>query len=517
MRPLPMTATRTPPHDFDAEQSVLGAMLLSRDAIAVALEHCRTEDFYKPAHGHVFEAISSLYGEGEPVDPVTVADELRRAGLLDVIGGPNLLIDLLASTPSTANAGRYAKIVADHALLRKLIGAGNEIADKGYELGEVDEVIAKAEGLLSSATAGRNNGPRQLNVRRVGDALFQPPEEPPVLVDGLIRTGELCVVGAARGVGKSWLGMNLSAQVDRGDGWFMGALPIRKKATVLLCQGEIDEWESWRRWQMLTGTGDPPGGVLETFDRWRIRTVRRRSSNGASSDEYAEALLDPRLEATIVEQGVDLLIIDPWAVFFAGPENDNDATEAALDKLRALAMSHAVAVVILHHLGKSTEAREPEDLWRGASRLADWAATRVTLLPHYTDRQASAQGMTRQQARRYVDVKLLRRSHPTPDFSAVLGDDGWWSRWKPPGEDTAGRTHLGIDDVIAACRDAGGAWPSGTQAAASMGVAAHTATKLLQAAERRGEIEHFPGPRGAIGWRLPGPKLTVVGNPGESI
>ena len=154
-------SSRTPPHDLQAEQSVLGAMLLSRDAIAVALEHCRTEDFYKPAHGHVFEAISSLYGEGEPVDPVTVADELRRAGLLDVIGGPHLLIDLLASTPSTANAGRYGRIVSDHSLLRRLIGAANEIADMGYDVPEdVHGAIDRAESMVF-----------EIGQRRVADTL----------------------------------------------------------------------------------------------------------------------------------------------------------------------------------------------------------------------------------------------------------------------------------------------------------------------------------------------------------
>src|SRR5947199_4059468 len=85
---------RVPPHNLQAEESLLGAMLLSRDAIVDAVEICRTDDFYKPGHGHVFEAITALYGQGEPVDPVTVADELRRADLLEAIGGPAALLSL---------------------------------------------------------------------------------------------------------------------------------------------------------------------------------------------------------------------------------------------------------------------------------------------------------------------------------------------------------------------------------------------------------------------------------------
>src|SRR5262245_40468212 len=84
--PSPGTA-RVAPHNLQAEESLLGAMLLSRDAIAMAVEICSAEDFYRPNHGHILEAVCSLYGKGEGVDPVTVADELQRAGLLDDIGG----------------------------------------------------------------------------------------------------------------------------------------------------------------------------------------------------------------------------------------------------------------------------------------------------------------------------------------------------------------------------------------------------------------------------------------------
>jgi replicative DNA helicase len=124
-------------------------MLLSRDAIAVASERLDGDHFYKPAHGHVFEAITALNGAGEPADPVTVADELRRAGLLEAIGGPATLVNLQANTPATSNAGRYAKIVEDHALLRRMIGVAGEIAELGYELPEdVGKAVDHAESLV---------------------------------------------------------------------------------------------------------------------------------------------------------------------------------------------------------------------------------------------------------------------------------------------------------------------------------------------------------------------------------
>src|SRR5207245_2043252 len=104
------------------------AMMLSTDAIASALEVVDTDDFYKPAHAHVFEAITALYGQGEPVDPVTVCDELHRAGLLEGLGGRGAVLRIQMATPAATNAGHYAHIVEEHALLRRLISAAGEIA-----------------------------------------------------------------------------------------------------------------------------------------------------------------------------------------------------------------------------------------------------------------------------------------------------------------------------------------------------------------------------------------------------
>ncbi len=143
-------AGRVPPHNLEAEESLLGAMLLSRDAISAATEvRVEASDFYKPAHTHIFEAVMSLYGQGEPVDPVTVADELRRAELLDALGGRQALLRLQAQTPASANAAHYAKIVNELALLRRLIAVAGDIAEMGYDdSGEVQETLDRAESLV---------------------------------------------------------------------------------------------------------------------------------------------------------------------------------------------------------------------------------------------------------------------------------------------------------------------------------------------------------------------------------
>jgi len=133
------SGSRLPPHNLQAEESVLGALLLSRDAIgAVSEQGLRPDDFYKPAHQHLFDAIRALYSTGAPADTITVADELRRAGLLEQVGGVETLHTLQNATPAISNAAHYARIVQDTAVLRRLIHVAGDIAELAY--GEPDDV-----------------------------------------------------------------------------------------------------------------------------------------------------------------------------------------------------------------------------------------------------------------------------------------------------------------------------------------------------------------------------------------
>ena len=139
---------RQPPQDLAAEQSVLGGMLLSTDAIADVLERLRPGDFYRPAHQNVYDAILDLYGRGEPADAVTVAAELDRRGLLRRIGGAPYVHTLISTVPTAANAGYYAGIVAEKALLRRLVEAGTRVVQYGYagaEGADVAEVVDRAQ------------------------------------------------------------------------------------------------------------------------------------------------------------------------------------------------------------------------------------------------------------------------------------------------------------------------------------------------------------------------------------
>lgn len=151
---------RQPPQDEAAEQAVLGGMLLSKDAIADVLERLRPGDFYRPNHQCVYEAVLDLYGRGEPADAVTVAAELDRRGLLRRIGGAPYLHTLISTVPTAANAGYYAGIVAEKALLRRLVDAGTRVVQYGYagaEGADVAEVVDRAQAEIYDVTDGRTS------------------------------------------------------------------------------------------------------------------------------------------------------------------------------------------------------------------------------------------------------------------------------------------------------------------------------------------------------------------------
>jgi replicative DNA helicase len=144
-----LTRNRIPPHNLDAEQSVLGAMLESREAIANVIEVVDADDFYKPAHCEIYEIIIQLYGKGEPADAITVADELARRGVLDAIGGRPYIVGLLEAYPTASSAGHYARIVEEHSLLRKLVEAGTEVQELGFSMpDDVTEAVDDAERII---------------------------------------------------------------------------------------------------------------------------------------------------------------------------------------------------------------------------------------------------------------------------------------------------------------------------------------------------------------------------------
>jgi replicative DNA helicase len=242
-------------------------MLLSRDAITAAVEqHVDSADFYKPSHGHIFEAIQSLHGQGEPADPVTVAEELRRADLLDAIGGRPALLQIQAGTPASANAAHYARIVNELALLRRLIGVAGDIAEMGYDNSDdVTETLDRAESLVFEV-AERRVSDSMVGIRdalqetlddleaRYGDDsdLVGVPtgfDEVDKKLHGLQRSN-LIILAARPGMGKTSLALgmarNVATQTGRPVVFFsmeMGALELTKR--LLAMEAGVDATRLW--------------------------------------------------------------------------------------------------------------------------------------------------------------------------------------------------------------------------------------------------------------------------------
>jgi replicative DNA helicase len=216
---------RLPPQDVAAEQSVLGAMLLSKDAIADVVEELRQSDFYRPAHATIFAAVIDLYGRGEPADPVTLAAELTKIGEITRIGGASYLHTLVSMVPTAANASYYSRIVRERAILRRLVEAGTRIVQMGYGgEGDVDQMVDRAQAEVYDVT-DRRTSEDYLPLRDLMDGALTEIEaisnrggemvgvptgfaELDRLTNGL-HGGQLVIVAARPAVGKSTMAMDI--------------------------------------------------------------------------------------------------------------------------------------------------------------------------------------------------------------------------------------------------------------------------------------------------------------------
>lgn len=218
---------RTPPHDDAAEQAVLGGMMLSKDAIADVVEVIGGgADFYKPAHESIYDAIITLYGRGEPADAITVIDELKKRGELNQVGGGAYLHSLVAAVPTAANAGFYAEIVAERAMLRRLVEAGTKIVQLGYQGdGETDALINQAQAEIYGVTSNKGkedyvplsvamnstveeieaNGSRAGGIHGVPTGFIELDE----LTSGL-QAGQMIVIAARPAMGKSTFALDIA-------------------------------------------------------------------------------------------------------------------------------------------------------------------------------------------------------------------------------------------------------------------------------------------------------------------
>ena len=222
-KPLASAIDRVPPQNLEAEQSVLGSMMLDKKALAHGIEMLSAADFYRPTHSIIFDALVALMKRDKPTDPIVLQEELRRRKKLEEIGGMEYLMALVDSVPTVANLAHYARIVEEKAVRRRLIVAAQEIGGLAWlddDEQDLEQISAQAEHLVLAARDRRDIGIQSLNqgIDQVWDSMGRTQTTGPGIPIGLtslehvciaLKPGELTVVGARPGIGKSALTFDL--------------------------------------------------------------------------------------------------------------------------------------------------------------------------------------------------------------------------------------------------------------------------------------------------------------------
>lgn len=384
VRALPTTSPvafdRVPPHNLDAEVSVLGSMLLSKDAIAEVSEIVKAEDFYRGAHRTLFEAISALYDRGEPVDAVTLGDELEARGRLDSVGGVVAISDLLSRVPTAANAAYYARIVADQAVRRRLIDAGTRITRIGYDAEErADEAVDAAEALMYEV-AQRDRATEFTPMKDLLNESFELIEklhEHGSAVTGLatgftdldevtagLQPSNLVIIAARPGMGKSTLVTNLAAHVA-----------VEQRRPVVLFSLEMSKMELVQRLLSAEGRINSERlrtGRLHESDWPKLSQAMGRLSEAPLfiDDSPGLNLMEVRSRCRRLKQkhGLDLVILDYLQLMQAHRRSESRVQEVSeLSRgLKILAKELDIPVVALSQL-----SRKPEDRTDRRPMLSD--------------------------------------------------------------------------------------------------------------------------------------------------
>jgi hypothetical protein len=486
---------RVSPHNLSAEESVIGGCLmghLAPRAVLDARTHVRPEDFYAAKHQEIWDAIEWVSDHGSHADPITVAQRLRTVGLLDECGGEIGLVQLQAGGAMGIAVANHAAIVAELAERRRTIAALTEVVTQAYDGGEID---------YGAIALAKPKPPVPFSVIPVWQSVAEPGPEPRPIVEGLFRAGEIVGVAAPRSIGKTWFSMQLARDIAMGNGRFLGTFPVNTPGKVLYCHYETDSRGAAKRWAPLFGQGAMPAHLLQTFSRPTLQIVQIEKRRGEEKRVEWRAELAGGLEEWIEIERPDVVICDPWAAFFRGESNSNDQVQAAFSVLRPLAERTGVAIVLVHHISGLKQAPgrilEPEDLWRGATSLADAVAVRITITPHYTPASAKKAGLDAQAARRYVDVSFKTRNDREPPNMSMVRDpeNGRWMEWTPNDEAGDGPMRGGGEDrqqrrlaLQRALRTGGGAFPSIRAAADTAEVSRNTMSRAITEAMADGVL-----------------------------
>ncbi|MEU2076638.1 replicative DNA helicase [Streptomyces sp. NPDC013489] len=365
---------RIPPQDLDAEQSVLGGMMLSKDAIADVLEAMQPRDYYRPAHETIHQAIVHLYGQGEPADPITVAAELTKRGELAKVGGASYLHTLVQAVPTAANAEYYADIVHERAVLRRLTESGTRITQMGYAgEGDLDDIVNAAEAEIHDAIKSREQSASyayvredvpgfwdRLDARMKGTAKMTGLPTGFVDLDALtggFKPGQLVVIGARPAMGKSTLALDFARAASIANGKTAAFFSLemgRDEITTRLYSAEC-----------RVAMHHINGGTVSEDDLARMasRTPVIEEAPLIIDDSANLTCLEIRSRARRIQQaqGLDLLVVDYLQLMQSGStrrsENRQQEVSEMSRNLKLLAKELQIPVIALSQLNRGPEQR----------------------------------------------------------------------------------------------------------------------------------------------------------------
>ena len=367
----PRDFERTPPHDLLAEQSALGGMLLSKDAVADVIETLRGTDFYVPKHELIFEAILTLYSHGEPTDVVAVTDELIKTGELQRAGGADYLHTLTSIVPTAANAGYYASIVSERALLRRLVDAGTRIVQMGYSgQGEALDLVNNAQAEIYSVT-GAEQAEDYVPLTIAVDAAVEEIEAArgrdgqmtgiPTGFSGLdaltngLHPGQMIIIAARPAMGKSTLALD-----------FARSAAIKANMPTIFFSLEMGRSEIAMR--LLSAEGAIPlqsmrKGTLDSRDWTTVAATRGRINDAPLyiDDSPNMTLVEIRAKCRRLKQraGLKLVVIDYLQLMTSGKRVESRQQEVSefSRALKLLAKELGVPVIALSQLNRGAEQR----------------------------------------------------------------------------------------------------------------------------------------------------------------
>jgi replicative DNA helicase len=362
---------RLPPHNLEAEQSVLGSLLIDRDAVIRIASYVKSSDFYRAAHGLIYEAILTLYNKREPTDLITLVDELRRTAKLDDAGGETYLTELIAAVPTAVHVEYYGRIVERTATLRRLISAGTEIVDIGYtEAMDIEQALDGAEKAIFAVSQKRSTR----DFRSIGEILEEYFDRLDTLqqnkgaivgvptgfadldkLTGGLQRSDLIIVAARPAVGKSSLGLGMAFNAAVRYGKTVGLFVLEMSAEQIV-QRMLSMETGIDSHRLRMGYIDDSEWSSVTRAFGRLAEANIFIDDTASANIMEVRSKSRRLHA---ERGLDLLIID-YLQLMTATRADNRVQEISQISraLKGLARELDVPVVALAQLSRAVETRQ---------------------------------------------------------------------------------------------------------------------------------------------------------------